>query len=442
MTQRELKGKSLLGLIDDYVVIDIETTGLSYSCDIIEIAAIKVVNNEIVDSYSSLIKPIPYFEADDANMEAPLYVNDYITALTGITNEMLKDAPDIKNILPVFSAFIGNMAVVGHNIASFDSNFLYDAFLKHLKIPFSNDCIDTMRLFRLSFPSDAHHRLKDLAGKISFDTKNMHRALNDCVITQKGYEFLKSEILKQFGSAEAFNEYAQKHTTSKSGLHAKNITTENNIFDTTNPLHNSVCVFTGTLEKMGRKEAMQLVADVGGINADSVTKKTNYLILGNNDYCPLIKEGKSNKQKKAEKLKLDGCDIEIMPENVFYDLIGISTDVASVPTDPDLYIYQFITTLLENYIDCNNITVEHRTDSYVSIVYEQNDFLRYKYTDKAKWISIRMNKSDSAANKDNPLFSAQANKNQLHWKAKINSLDDLVMFKDFIIHSCIGHGNN
>ena len=49
--------------------------------------------------------------------------------------------------------------------------------------------------------------------------------------------------------------------------------------------------------------------------------KTNYSILGNNDYCKAIKDGKSNKQKKAEKLKLDGQDIEILPESVFYDLV-------------------------------------------------------------------------------------------------------------------------
>ena len=72
---------------------------------------------------------------------------------------------------------------------------------------------------------------------------------------------------------------------------------------------------------MKRKDAMQLIADVGGINGDSVTKQTNYMILGNNDYCAMIKNGKSNKQKKAEKLKSEGYDIEIIPENVFYDII-------------------------------------------------------------------------------------------------------------------------
>ena len=100
------------------------------------------------------------------------------------------------------------------------------------------------------------------------------------------------------------------------------MTTENTVFDETHPLYGKVCVFTGTLEKMIRKEAVQLVLDLGGICDNSVTKKTNYLILGNNDYCSSIKGGKSNKQKKAEELRLKGNDIEIIPEDVFYDMVA------------------------------------------------------------------------------------------------------------------------
>lgn len=90
-----------------------------------------------------------------------------------------------------------------------------------------------------------------------------------------------------------------------------------------NPLYHSVCVFTGTLEKMTRREAMQIVKDLGGECGDSVTKKTNYLVLGNNDFCKTIKGGKSNKQKKAEKLKLEGIDINVISESVFYEMAGI-----------------------------------------------------------------------------------------------------------------------
>lgn len=66
---------------------------------------------------------------------------------------------------------------------------------------------------------------------------------------------------------------------------------------------------------------MQLVVNMGGLCGDSVNKKTNYLVLGNNDYCTTIKDGKSSKQKKAEKLQIEGQDIEIISENVFYDML-------------------------------------------------------------------------------------------------------------------------
>lgn len=87
---------------------------------------------------------------------------------------------------------------------------------------------------------------------------------------------------------------------------------------------NKHCVFTGKLEKMIRKDAMQLVVNVGGILDNSVTKKTNYLILGNNDYCSSIKDGKSSKHKKAEKYKLEGQDIEIIDEDTFYNLFNLN----------------------------------------------------------------------------------------------------------------------
>ena len=108
----------------------------------------------------------------------------------------------------------------------------------------------------------------------------------------------------------------------ESNLSAKDIVTEKTDFDETHPLFGKTCVFTGTLEKMARKDAMQIVVDLGGLVGNSVTKKTNYLILGNNDYCSSIKGGKSSKQKKAESLKLAGNDIEIISENVFYDMIS------------------------------------------------------------------------------------------------------------------------
>lgn len=88
------------------------------------------------------------------------------------------------------------------------------------------------------------------------------------------------------------------------------------------PLYGKVCVFTGTLEHFTRQEATQMVSRIGGICADSITKKTNFLILGNQDYRKSILEGKSSKQKKAEKLIADGADLLMIPESVFLELLS------------------------------------------------------------------------------------------------------------------------
>jgi len=73
---------------------------------------------------------------------------------------------------------------------------------------------------------------------------------------------------------------------------------------------------------MTRKEAMQAVVNAGGHCCDGVVEETNYLVLGNNDYCKAIKGGKSNKQKKAEKMQLSGKDIQIISEDTFYDMFN------------------------------------------------------------------------------------------------------------------------
>lgn len=64
-----------------------------------------------------------------------------------------------------------------------------------------------------------------------------------------------------------------------------------------------------------------MVVNLGGLCGDRVTKQTDFLVLGNNDYCKTIKDGKSSKQKRAEQLKLSGSSIEILSENAFYDMM-------------------------------------------------------------------------------------------------------------------------
>lgn len=310
--ERPFKGANIINVLSNYCVIDIETTGLSPDWDsIIEIAALRVQNNAIVEIFSSLVKP------DDFSDSEP-YLDEFITDLTGISDDMLSSAPSTVAVLSDFRSFIGDATLIGHNV-NFDINFLYDASEKHGLAPLSNNFIDTMRLSRRLHPDFPHHRLSDLTAYYSINCETSHRALADVDSTVTCYNFMIKEMQEQFGTVDEFLKSIKK---SRSGVKASDISAEISDFDIAHPLYGKVCVFTGALEKMLRRDAMQVVANLGGINADNVTKKTNYLILGNNDYCKSIKDGKSSKQKKAEKLQLGGHDIQIIPENVFYDMIA------------------------------------------------------------------------------------------------------------------------
>lgn len=327
-SNREQKGTSLIDVVKDYCVIDIETTGLDSRFDeIIEISALKVRNNIVVDKYSALIKPRAAFYSPDAEEDFCIdedgnkirYIDEFISELTGITNQMLHEAGDMCDVLPVFDEFINDDILVGHNV-NFDINFLYDNFGGYLKKPLSNNFIDTLRIARKILPELSHHRLDDLTKYFNMEMRSKHRALNDCVLTNEIYNELTKKIIEKYETIDTFKSLF-KRKNHGGAVRAKDIIAKTDDFDEQHPLYGKVCVFTGTLEKMQRKDAMQVVANLGGICGDGVTAKTNYLILGNNDYCKNIKGGKSNKQKKAEKLKLEGQDIEIVSENVFYDMI-------------------------------------------------------------------------------------------------------------------------
>lgn len=80
------------------------------------------------------------------------------------------------------------------------------------------------------------------------------------------------------------------------------------------------------------------------------------------------------------------------------------------------------------------VHLERRSKNYISMIYKENDFLRLKYTERAKWISLDL--PPELQDVDNPLFAAQAKKSQRHWRADLDSLDDLTLLKDHIIASC------
>ena len=299
------KGESVLLIPDDYTVIDLETTGLNPKYDsIIEAACIKYRAGNEVDRFHSLVQPPSNGTGN--------FVDDFITDLTGITNDMLENAPVFTAIVNELWNFLSDEFLVGHNV-NFDINFLYDNFQQNGNLLLKNDFLDTLRLARRVLPNLKHHRLCDLADYFEINSEH-HHALDDCLTTDIIMQRL-SEIVHNTGID--LNQYNKVYHQ----IDLRAIKGDVSKFSSDHPFYDRHCVFTGKLERFTRKEAAQLVANIGGHCDNGVNKQTNFLIVGDLDYSANIKDGKSTKLKKAEKLILGGQDLQIITEGVFYDLL-------------------------------------------------------------------------------------------------------------------------
>ena len=287
-------------IINDYCVLDTETTGLSaYYNEIIEIGILKVRGNKIVDQYSQLIQP----EEE---------IDSFITRLTGITNEMVAGMPSIMDVKDTVLSFIGDDIILGHN-TSFDIRFLTEGFQQQIENPY----MDTMQFARKVYPELKHHRLSDLSEYLNL-SNNQHRTISDCITTKELYDAIKSTMSEKGLRIEDLWVGAN----GKKGIDISTVVPTTVEIDEDSFFYGRHVVFTGKLEKMVRKDAMQIVVNLGGILDNSVCKQTNYLILGSTDYNASLRGEKSSKHKKAEKLKLEGQDIEIIDELTFYDIIS------------------------------------------------------------------------------------------------------------------------
>ena len=172
---RAHKGQSLVKNLNDYTVLDIETTSLdSFSGEIVEISAIKVRNKKEVDTFSELIK-------------TQNKIGAFTTRLTGITNEMVqKEGKDLIYVLQSFKDFLDRDIIVGHNV-NFDINFIYDSMYKNMNEYLTNDFVDTLRISRKVLPILKHHKLDNLIDYFNLVKTAEHSPLNDCVLTNQVY---------------------------------------------------------------------------------------------------------------------------------------------------------------------------------------------------------------------------------------------------------------
>ena len=310
----------------DFVAIDFETAN-SDRDSACQIGITTVLNGEIKDVKCWLINPETHF--------------DYFNILIhGITEDRVKNSPTFKELWPEIETYFKNL-VFAHN-ATFDMTVLWAMLNKYnIEIPFFLfGC--TIAMSRRTWLNEPSYSLQNLCTKF-----NIHYGNHDAGEDSKSCANLALKIL----SEKKINLYEKRNSDEL--LEVENIlninfgyvclegyvpSRVNRIYtskkelikqiipDTTKRNENSIffqknIVFTGTLSSMVRRDAQQIIANIGGINQPGVTLQTDFLIVGQQDYRVVGEDGMSSKQEKAMKLKEKGSLIEIISEKEFIEFL-------------------------------------------------------------------------------------------------------------------------
>jgi DNA polymerase-3 subunit epsilon len=168
--------------MNNYIVVDLETTGLDpfKGCEIIEIGITEITQNKIVKSYARLIKP-------------KSYIPEFITGITGITNEMVMNEKYIEEVLPKFRDYIGNRTIIAHN-AKFDLKFL-NYYLEKQNLELITNFICTLELLKKNKNyKGKNKKLETACSYYNIVNDQAHRASSDTLATAKLFLKLKEEI--------------------------------------------------------------------------------------------------------------------------------------------------------------------------------------------------------------------------------------------------------
>ncbi len=183
------------------IVLDFETTGLSpqYGDRAIEIGAVLIENNIIIDRFQGLMNP-------------GFRISSFIESFTGISNAMLEDAPPCAEVMEQFAEFVDDHPLVAHN-ASFDGKFL-DSEMEFISRTRENDMACSMLAARRVYPDAPDHKLGTLVRYCGIDTDGtFHRALADAEMTGHLWISMIAEIKKRFGFNEVSFELMRKIST-------------------------------------------------------------------------------------------------------------------------------------------------------------------------------------------------------------------------------------
>ena len=178
-----VEGCTNYSLSDDIIVFDIETTGLSQETErMTEIGAVKMRSLEIVEEFNTFVNP-------------GKHISEKVTELTGITDDMVADAPSEADAVKAFLDFCGDAPLIAHN-ADFDTSFIRSACERN-GINYRNPYVDTLKLCRAAIPNKKTHTLDAMAAEFGLGDFNHHRAKDDAAMLAK--IFVKLIELSQKG---------------------------------------------------------------------------------------------------------------------------------------------------------------------------------------------------------------------------------------------------
>ncbi|MCI8374567.1 MAG: 3'-5' exonuclease [Lachnospiraceae bacterium] len=167
-------------MVNTYIALDLETTGLNPSRDrILEIGAVKVVEGQIADTYENLVNP-------------GRSIGRWIEELTGITEEMARTGRDTGEALRELLEFCGNLPLLGHNII-FDYSFIKQNAV-NLNLEFEREGIDTLKIARALFPEMEHRSLQALVSYYQIPQEQAHRAASDALSAMELYRRMREDF--------------------------------------------------------------------------------------------------------------------------------------------------------------------------------------------------------------------------------------------------------
>lgn len=301
-------------IIDDskFVSIDFETAN-SDRASVCAMGITLVDSLKIIEKKYWLIKPYE------------LYFDPFNVSIHGISEADVKDKPEFNELWPEIKQYINKNLVIAHN-ASFDISVLRHV-LNHYEIDypeFPYSC--TWYISKKVWQGLNSYCLDNIADYLSIDFKH-HNAEEDSracsIIAIKACEKFNTTYLTELTKILDLNHgYLRKNEYNpvcykSNNLRVKDIKPDTNQFDETCLIFNKSFVFTGTLESMIRKSAIQKVVNAGGVCHQTVREDSNYLVVGIQDYRKLKDGKRSNKIKEADDLVSRGFDIEIIHEDDF-----------------------------------------------------------------------------------------------------------------------------